>query len=65
MSEKNIVISVVSDIDDSATYGPFENYEEAENVLEQIIDDELFESGDYFFNIHEIESVNDFLNNYK
>lgn len=64
MSEKNIVISVVSDIDDSATYGPFENYEEAENVLEQI-DDELFESGDYFFNIHEIESVNDFLNNYK
>jgi len=64
MSEKNIVISVVSDIEDSATYGPFESYKEAGSILEKI-DSELLESGDYFFNIHEIESVNDFLNNYK
>lgn len=56
------VISVVSDISDSSTYGIFDTEEEAEKVLEQL-PEHMYE-GDYFFNIHEIQTKDDFLNNY-
>jgi len=56
------VISVVSDIDDSSTYGIFDTEEEAEKVLEQL-PEHMYE-GDYFFNIHEIQTKDDFLNSY-
>lgn len=56
------VISVVSDMDDSSTYGIFDTEEEAEKVLEQL-PEHMYE-GDYFFNIHEIQTKDDFLDSY-
>lgn len=56
------VISVVSDISDSSTYGIFDTEEEAEKVLEQL-PEHMYE-GDYFFNIHEIQTKDDFLDSY-
>lgn len=56
------VISVVSDISDSSTYGIFDTEEEAQKVLEQL-PEHMYE-GDYFFNIHEIQTKDDFLDSY-
>lgn len=56
------VISVVSDMDSSSTYGIFDTEEEAEEVLEQL-PEHMYE-GDYFFNIHEIQTKDDFLDSY-
>lgn len=54
------VITVNNDISECSAYGPFETAEEADKILDEI-PEELFNNGDYFFNIEKIQSKDDFL----
>lgn len=52
---KVYVISVVSDVDSSSTYGPYSTEEAALDAI-QNIPEYYIEDGDYCFNVHELSS---------
>lgn len=52
--KEQYIISVVSNITDSQTYGFYDTAEEAYEALNDPIFDEAHESGDAFFNVHTI-----------